>query len=266
MVSRQRRQMIDCNAFVLNYPGISLAEMADVKLMNRTDTKFVTVLDRLECLLRMAEGRYYVQDIGGLHVIPYETTYFDTPERAMYLAHHNRRLHRQKIRVRTYLDSGDTFLEIKTKNNHGRTKKKRVAMAHGESILEHEDFIRKRLWYYPEDLSPTLKNHFNRITLVNMGKTERLTIDFGVRFHNCYNGKEDELENLVIIELKRDGLQQSSILDMLRDLRIHPMGFSKYCMGMCMTDNGLKRNLFKEKLRRIDKISERKYDCAVGRR
>lgn len=41
----------------------------------------------------------------------------------MYRMHHCGKKVREKIRVRTYLDTNDTFLEIKNKNNHGRTKK-----------------------------------------------------------------------------------------------------------------------------------------------
>ena len=42
---------------------ITLAEMSGVKLMNRTDTKFVTTMPRLLQLLQMAQSDYFVQDI-----------------------------------------------------------------------------------------------------------------------------------------------------------------------------------------------------------
>lgn len=35
--------------------------------------------------------------------------------------------------------------------------------------------------------------------------TERLTIDTGVHFHHLLTGMEAKLDNLAIIELKRDG-------------------------------------------------------------
>jgi hypothetical protein len=60
--------------------------------------------------------------------------------------------------------------------------------------------------------------------------------------------------NLVIIELKRDGLVFSPVLEMLRKLRIHPHGFSKYCMGAAMTNDQLLVNRFKPKLHDVDKI------------
>jgi hypothetical protein len=55
--------------------------------------------------------------------MPYETTYLDTEGREMFMAHQNGRTVREKIRVRTYKDSGLTFLEVKNKNKqrtHGQ--------------------------------------------------------------------------------------------------------------------------------------------------
>ncbi len=60
---------------------------------------------------------------------------------------------------------------------------------------------------------------------------------------------------LVIIELKRDGNVYSPVLDILRQLRIKPSGFSKYCIGSVMTNKGLKQNLFKQKLVRLRKLA-----------
>ena len=61
-----------------SFAPITLAEMSSVKLMNRTDTKFVTTLPMLRKLLAMAQSDYYVQDIDGERNMLYDTTYFDT--------------------------------------------------------------------------------------------------------------------------------------------------------------------------------------------
>ena len=60
------------------FDPITLAEMSSVKLMNRTDTKFVTTLPMLMRLLDMAQDDYYAQEIGGQRNMLYDTTYFDT--------------------------------------------------------------------------------------------------------------------------------------------------------------------------------------------
>ena len=213
------------------FTPISLEEMSGVKLMNRTDTKFVTNMEKLHQLLEMAQEDYFVQEIDGGRNLEYDTTYFDTTQFDMYNQHQCNHTNRQKIRFRTYCISGLQFMEVKTKNNHGRTKKKRIEVT-DMNLAEQEksDFLGKYLRYGVDTLQPALNNHFSRITLVNKAKTERLTIDSALRFHNLVNGVNKDMGDLVIIELKRDGLVYSPVLEMLRQLRIHPHGFSKYCM------------------------------------
>lgn len=62
------------------------------------------------------------------------------------------------------------------------------------------------------------------------------------------------MEDLVVIELKRDGLQPSPILPLLTKLRIHPHGFSKYCIGSALTNADLRRNRIKPRLHSVEKI------------
>ena len=96
---------------------IMLDQMSSIKLMNRIDTKFVTSRRLLLELLRRVQDKYFVQEINGDRISPYRTTYFDTPRYEQYMQHHNRHANRTKVRVRTYLSSGDlTFLEVKKKN------------------------------------------------------------------------------------------------------------------------------------------------------
>jgi hypothetical protein len=237
------------------FAPISLDAMSGVKLMNRTDTKFVTDQNHLRMLLQMAQGDYYVQEIDGQRNLEYDTTYFDTTAFDMYNQHQWNHTNRQKIRFRTYCISGLQFMEVKTKNNHGRTKKKRMEVSDmNVNDQAKSDFLGKHLRYGVETLQPALNNHFSRITLVNRAKTERLTIDSALRFKNLVSGQQKDMGQLVIIELKRDGLVYSPVLEMLRQLRIHPHGFSKYCMGSALTNPQLSVNRFKRKLIEINKI------------
>lgn len=239
------------------FAPISLEQMSGVKLMNRTDTKFVTTTERLRLLLQMARNDYYVQEIDGIRNLEYDTTYFDTTAFDMYNQHQWNHTNRQKIRFRTYCISGLQFMEVKTKNNHGRTKKKRIEVTDMD-VMEptKHDFLDNHLRYKAEKLQPTLNNHFSRVTLVNKAKTERLTIDSGLHFNNMVSGIEKDMGNLVIVELKRDGHVYSPVLEMLRQLHIHPHGFSKYCMGSALTNPELSVNRFKRKLIEINKIIE----------
>ena len=237
------------------FAPISLEQMSSVKLMNRTDTKFVTTQKQLQQLLTMALKDYYIQEIDGERNPEYDTTYFDTRNFDMYCQHQYNHANRQKIRFRTYCISGLQFMEVKTKNNHGRTKKKRIEVKDmNVNESQKRDFLSQTLHYSVDSLQPALNNHFRRITLVNKAKTERLTIDSQLSFHNLVNGAEKDMGNLVVIELKRDGRVPSPVLEMLRQLHIHPHGFSKYCMGSALTNPQLPCNRFKSKLIEIRKI------------
>ena len=243
-----------------DFRPITLDEMSEIKLMNRIDTKFVTTRDRLLLLLDMARDEYRAQDLSGNRLSRYETTYFDTHDFAMYRIHQTGHAGRQKIRFRTYVSSNLQFMEVKTKNNHGRTKKKRIPVSDMNLADEQKRiFLAAHLRYDADSLQPAIRNQFDRITLVNHAKTERLTIDMNLAFHNLVSGEERQMNPLVVIELKRDGLCYSPVLEMLRQLRIQPHGFSKYCMGSALTNAQLPVNRFKEKLIEIHKILK-KYE------
>ena len=243
---------------------ISLQEMSSVKLMNRVDSKFPT---NMETLLRMAPlwgKHFYVQEHEGQRIARYRSLYFDTPDAVTYTMHHNRKLKRQKIRQRIYVDSNIAFCEIKNKKNTGRTKKKRIPIPVEQwgnlyQLPEMTDFIREKVWVTDQPLSPRLENAFQRITLVNKAKTERITIDFGITFHNWISGCDAEVSDLVIIEVKQDGSLPSKFKDFLRDARVKKKGLSKYCLGMLLTDEHLKYNRFKNKIRYINKLTNNNY-------
>lgn len=238
---------------------ITLEEMSSIRLMNRTDSKYLANGRQLRELLEMTVGSYMVQQAGGKRIAEYRTTYLDTSDNQMYLNHHNGRLTRQKVRVRTYMDTGNYFFEIKLKNNHGRTKKKRIELHGADTYFQDgaAQFLSEHamLPVPLSELSPRITNHFHRITLVNNDKTERLTIDVGLSFHNEVSGIDRDMDNLVVIEVKRDGNTYSPILDMLRELRIMPSGFSKYCIGMALTTPGIKKNRFNQRIRKIERIT-----------
>lgn len=236
---------------------ITLDEMSAVKLMNRIDTKYVVTEDQLRAILLGIKDSYYAQEVEGHRLSPYSTVYYDTPELTMYLIHHDRHLVRDKVRVRTYVDSHLTFCEVKHKNNKGRTKKKRIEVEPIANILDNPEaaaFLAEKQPYPVSSLSPHLVTIFDRFTLVNYDKTERLTIDCNLRFENLRNGNTASMVPLAVMELKQDGRAHSLLKDVLFELRIRPFKVSKYCIGTCMTQPEVKQNRFKKKIRRIEKL------------
>ncbi len=242
------------NNLLKKFDTVTLEEMKKVKLMNRTDTKYVTSLSRLKQLLSIADCEYMVQIIEGEKIMPYYTKYFDTPDCRMYYTHLHGKKSRQKVRVRRYESSNQAYLEVKLKNNKGRTRKMRVNLDEVDPQA-CADFITEVAGFEPEILKPNIENRFSRITLVNRNMTERITIDYNLQFHNIVTDNCYRLDDIVIIELKRNGREPSPIVSILRNLRIKQSGFSKYCIGMALTNPELKTNLVKERLRMINKIT-----------
>ena len=233
-------------------PPITLDEMKDVKLMNRVDTKFLVTSNELIAILKGIRDHYYAQEVEGNRLSPYSTVYYDTPDLKMYTIHHDRHLVRDKVRVRTYVDSRLTFCEVKHKNNKGRTKKKRIEVKPGTDVTKDPEtvsFLTEKQPYPVESLSPNLETAFDRITLVNFEKTERLTIDCNLHFNNFISGANASLDPLVIMELKQDGRARSLLKEVLFDLRIKPYKLSKYCIGTAMTRPEVKQNRSKKKIR-----------------
>lgn len=263
------------NELLAKFDPISLEEMKNIRLMNRTDTKFVTSHRKLLQLLELASNDYYVQEIEGRRIGEYYTMYFDTPNFDMFRVHQSGHANRQKLRIRCYVESKLSFLEIKSKDNHSRTLKRRIRMpgfdptdpsydvrfsGEEENLSACEAFLKEYLHYDSDSLEERIENSFQRITLVNKGKTERLTIDMNLRFRNLVTNKEKSLDNVVVIELKRDGLVKSPIIDMLKQVRIKKSGFSKYCIGSAFTNPLLPQNRIKLSLRKIEMIQQGRAD------
>lgn len=240
-----------------SFDMITLKEMDKVKMMNRMDTKYWFSQDSLQHILNLTSSHYYLLQIQGENLMSYSTTYFDTLDNRLYGEHHNGKLNRYKIRKRKYINSGIGFLEIKFKNNKGKTNKKRIPVDVNKSDLNNEEinFIESITPYNGNELNTSLTNEFKRLTLVNKNFMERCTIDLNLSYR--HNDKKIELNNLVIVEIKSDGKPGLSPLVMaLRDNRIKAAGFSKYCVGRTITDSGIKRNSFKKKIREIKKVTQ----------
>ncbi len=238
-----------------NFETISLKQMDRVKLMNRMDTKYWFAREHLQQILSQIRPHYYMLQIDGAHQMSYATTYFDTVDARLYTDHHNGKLNRYKIRKRAYVNSGISFLEVKFKSNKGKTNKKRIPAGTDLGSLSSKEiqFIESITPYSGDTLKTSLNNSFTRLTLVNKNFKERCTIDLNLAYH--FQEKAQALGNLVIIEIKSEGKPSLSPLVLaLREHRIKATGFSKYCVGKTITDDGFKRNSFKKKVRRINKI------------
>ena len=249
--------MDNISQIVASFSPISLAEMDEVKLMNRTDTKFAFEVSKLSKLLERMLPFYRVLSIDGSLVHDYKSLYFDTHERKFYLDHHNGRVNRNKIRFRKYVGSGLTFLEIKLKNNKGKTIKKRTKVKNitREITKKQQEYINKIIG---EDIDIQAKQwiNFSRVTFVHKTQKERLTMDIDLTFNN--ENAAGDLRNIAIAEVKQERMSRNSdFMRIAKELHILPIRISKYCMSTLYLNPGIKSNRFKEKVLFLDKLKKK---------
>lgn len=245
------------NQLLAPFSKIGLADMDNVKLMNRVDTKFVLTNEQLEEVLPLLSEHYHVVEIVGKTVCSYESLYYDNEELDFYHDHHKKRLNRVKIRYRKYLDSDISFLEIKHKFK-GRTNKMRIPSdkLFEELPTEHVKFIDDSVdLSFTEKLVPTLTNNYKRITLVGKKLPERLTLDLDLSFRK--GDQTAELDFLAIAELKQEKVSRKSpFFRLMKERQLRPLRLSKYCMGVLQLsqDVDVKYNRFKKKILKINKL------------
>jgi hypothetical protein len=235
------------------YSSHDLTGIANSSLMNRIDSKFLLPVDSLIQVLNACKSYYSLLKIDGVSVFQYDNIYFDTTQLNFYNHHHNRKLNRYKVRHRHYADVGTSYLEVKFKNNKGRTiKNRRIAERDGDIALSsNHDFLKNNGIDCPNSLIATQEVGYQRISLANDAQRERLTLDLNVNFANTLEQSKAEndytLSNFYIAELKQEKLdRQSPFYQLMRKMSIRPKGFSKYCMSHALTNNqSIKSNRFK---------------------
>ena len=232
-----------------------MEDLDKVQLLNRKDTKFVFSQNKLLQLLDRLKSYYRILEIEGKRSFVYDNTYFDTDEFLFYTQHHNECRKRFKVRYRKYCETNEQYFEIKVKDNKNRTIKNRIRSVNrnGDFIEEEKRLISENTGLSPQHLIPKLDIQFSRITLADNNFNERLTIDTNLSVKNGIRSKI--FDQLAVSEIKQKKYDpKSDFIQILRNLRIQEMRFSKYCMGMLHVHKNIKHNRFKPKLLRINKI------------
>ena len=247
--------MQEIRKIIATIAPVSLEDVNSVGLMNRVDTKFIFHKRLLPQLLTSMKDQYAVMEIKGERLMPYRSDYYDTDSFQMLRWHHNGKLNRYKIRKRKYLLTGDTFLEVKFKNNKGKTEKYRK-LSNGND-RDDRDFISEKTPFSIPQLNHVMNNQFDRIMLLNNNKKERITIDLDVGFSNG-DDHYKHLKELVVLEIKSErNCGSTSLKKALKEAKIYPASFSKFVTGMYMHHKDLKYNRFKVRIMTINKILEK---------
>ncbi|MGQ0828548.1 MAG: polyphosphate polymerase domain-containing protein [Bacteroidota bacterium] len=241
---------------ILNdFTPITLEEMDAVKLMDRTDTKFVFKRTQLLVVVEELKNNYRILEVNGNRVSRYESLYFDTQNFDLYNNHHRGKLNRFKIRYRNYVESNLSFFEVKFKSNKGRTIKDRVKQKqeiNGSIKDKAEALLNEKTPLRSANLEAKLWINYSRITFVNKNSPERVTIDVELNFKN--DTQDQLIHNLVIAEVKQDKATTSAFIKLMKKHHIRQGSISKYCFGVISLFEKIKHNNFKEKITALNKI------------
>lgn len=217
---------------VAGLPTVELTELVErAALQTRVDRKYLlTPAHTEQVLARLATTEApRVLCIDGRRDSGYDSLYLDTPDLAGYhLAAHGRR-RRFKVRRRTYLETGETWLELKTRGPRGATVKQRALG--GDRAFLDDAFCAAGL---PDlrgvALVPVLTTTYRRTTLLLPRTDSRLTLDAGLRWATP-DGRRLDLPHRVVVETK-SGAQPSAVDRLLWRSGVRPARISKFGTGL----------------------------------
>jgi len=236
---------------------ISLDELAErASLLTRVDRKYLVPTSDLGTILSELHSQARVLEIDGRQHFDYESVYFDTPDAASYLLAAHPRRRRFKARTRSYLDSGECYLEVKTKGSRGMTAKQRLPYNFGERTeltQAGREYIQDSLseasvaGVETSQLEPVLTTRYTRTTLFVPASGSRCTIDSSLAWQR--NDDELHLDDTVIVETKSAG-RASEVDRILWRMGHRPARISKFGTGLAALQPELPSNRWARVLRR----------------
>lgn len=244
--------------FILDtFAGHGLKDLKNAALMDRVDTKYLIPIEHLQPLLKKLLPHYSALEIDKKRVFTYHNTYFDTEQYDFYYDHHQGKLNRYKVRHRNYVDSKRGFLEVKFKNNKGRTIKSRIeSTCANVTDSAQKTFLGEKLDERFSSLKAAQWGAYERIALANEKCGERLTLDMNLTFQSMDESTRVSFPTFFIAELKQNKHDlQSPFAQEMSKMGIRPNKFSKYCMGCAVISPMLKQNHFKPLITMINKFT-----------
>lgn len=230
------------------------------ELQTRVDRKYILPLSDLPTVLATLPAGAEVLEIGGRTAQRYASQYYDTPELDSYFGAARGRRRRFKVRSRSYLDSGDSFLEVKTRGSRSATVKDRVPVSGDALTIDAVDHASELLADagIPDAadvagrLRPVLVTRYRRTTVLlpaaGASDPSRATVDVELTWTTT-GGAHLALAGTAIIETKSG--QRAGALDRALWRAGHrPASLSKYGTGMAALNPGLPAHKWRRVLER----------------
>ena len=232
-------------------PAVSLDELnAGAELLTRVDRKYVVPACELDAVVTGLHppGRtgLRVLEIDGRRESSYESTYLDTVALDSWTGAAHQRRRRWKVRIRTYADTGERWLEVKTRGPRGTTVKERLPYDGTDVAGPAADWVRGRLAAaYVPDVDPaglvaTLHTAYRRTTLMLPADGGRATVDRDLRWVTGHGSAE--VGDVLVVETKSGGHRPGPLDRRLWELGHRPVRISKYGTGLALLTPDLQRN------------------------
>ncbi len=238
-------------SIVASLSAVSLDAMnAEAELQTRVDRKYIVDGDTWAGVLVEHASDLRALDVSGSRAAHYRSLYYDTPEMASYMGAARQRPRRFKVRVREYVDSGTSVVEVKLRSARGATVKHRqladgVPTA-GDVIAFASSF--DLIAPYASDLTARLQTTYMRTTLLH--PQGRITIDAEVTAADAAgNSNVVDYGSRLIIETKCVGAA-GDIDRALWARGIRPVRLSKYATSMAALHPDLPANRWHRTLTR----------------
>lgn len=217
---------------------IGLEELVEqAALLTRVDRKYVLGNEALDVVLGELGPATRALEIDGRRAQRYRSTYLDTADLTSFHAAGRGRRLRWKVRTRDYLDTGESYLEVKSRGPRGTTVKERVLTAGAGD--EQQRLLHARLGAAAAALIPTLENSYLRSTLL-LDEGSRATIDRRLRLQSHLAPGRHARVPQVILETK-SGSTPGELDRLLWRHGHRPVRISKYGAGLALLHPELPR-------------------------
>lgn len=232
-----------------------------IDVFQRYEKKYIIDSYQYEEIRRRTADRFSPDEYGKSTIM---NLYLDTPEFLLIRRSLDKPLYKEKLRLRTYgipTNDSNAFVEIK-KKYRGIVYKRRVRMSYEQAeayllegkspdmelnipqtqILHELDWL---IGYY-RDIAPVMVISYDRTAFFGYEDPGlRITYDGEIRWrtddldlrHGVY-GKELLREGLYLMEIKIPGVMPMWLSQILDQLQIWPITFSKYGMAH-LKNNGI---------------------------
>lgn len=240
--------------------GVGLAELnAQAARLTRVDRKYLLRHTDATAVVADLPAEVSALEIDGRRCFGYESVYFDTPVLDSFALTAHRRRRRFKIRTRTYLDTGECWLEVKTRGPRGtsvKVRRPRETDAPSAITTEEQHFLTTTLQLAGIDpapvatLHPVLATRYRRSTLYLPAEGARATMDTDLEWTDAA-GHRRRVPDLAVVETKTAATP--STVDRLLWARGHrPAPVSKFATGLALLHPDLPANRWHRTLRRLN--------------